>query len=68
IEIIEGKIDNNEETINEGLRKLKKSVHLGFYEGVRDIISYYEEAEKNSKNLIELYKYKEKLVYYGIDN
>lgn len=63
--IRQGEAENNEGLIKEGIKKLKKSIHLGFYEAIKDIINYYENEEKNKENLIELYKYKKKLVYYG---
>lgn len=64
-EIIKGKQENNIELINNGIKKLKKSIHLGFYDAIKDIVDYYENEEKSKNNLIELYKYKQKMVYYG---
>lgn len=66
--IEQGKRDNNYSLIKEGIKQLKKSVHLGFYDAIKDIIDYYENEEKTKSNLIELFKYKQKSVYYGISN
>lgn len=66
-EIAKGKQEDNNEVIKAGIIKLKKSIHLGFYDAIKEIIDYYENAEKSKANLIELYKYKQKLVYYGVD-
>ena len=66
-EIAKGKQEKNSELIKDGIKKLKKSIHLGFYDAIRDIIDYYENEEKTKGNRIELYKYKQKMVYYGIN-
>lgn len=64
-EIDQGKKLKDDNLIKSGIKKLKKSIHLGFYDAIKDIIDYYENEEKSKANLIELYKYKQKLVYYG---
>ncbi len=66
-EILKGKNEKNSELIKDGIKKLKKSTRLGFYDAIKDIIDYYENEEKTKDNLIELYKYKHKMVYYGIN-
>ncbi|WP_195266788.1 tetratricopeptide repeat protein [Clostridium sp. 1001275B_160808_H3] len=65
-EILKGKNEKNSELIKDGIKKLKKSTRLGFYDAIKDIIDYYENEEKTKDNLIELYKYKHKMVYYGV--
>lgn len=62
--IQEGKVINNNKLINRGLKDIKKSIHLGFYEGINYLINYYETEELND---FELYKYKQKKIYYGIN-
>ncbi|WP_300383756.1 tetratricopeptide repeat protein [Clostridium sp.] len=61
--IKEGKKINNNKLISRGLKDIKKSIHLGFYEGINYLINYYETEEIND---FELYKYKQKKVYYRI--
>ena len=61
--IQEGKKINNNKLISMGLKDIKKSIHLGFYEGINYLINYYETEEVND---FELYKYKQKKIYYGI--
>ncbi|GAB6168358.1 hypothetical protein JCM1393_08180 [Clostridium carnis] len=61
-----GKEENNKVIMEKGIKILKKSIHLGFYKGINDIITYYEEAKKTKKNLLELYKYKQKKIYYNV--
>lgn len=62
----EGKDNGNENLIEKSLNELKKSVNLGFYEGIKDIVHYYEECEETEENLMNLYRYKQKLIYYNI--
>ncbi|MEN8435618.1 sel1 repeat family protein [Clostridium septicum] len=58
------RLDNN--LIEIGIREIEKSIALGFYPGIIDILSYYESLEKTSDNLIHLYKTKQKLIYYNL--
>lgn len=58
--------NNKQDEVNKAIKEIKKSIHLGFYEGVKDIIEYYKNAEKTSENLIEYYKYKQKEEYYSL--
>lgn len=67
INFIEKGIKNGSKTeVRLGIRDLKKSIQLGFYEGIKYLVNYYENQEKNLYNLKKLYKFKYKLHYYGL--
>lgn len=61
-----GKENNNITEIECGIIELKKSVKKGFYPAILEIIKYYENEEQTRKNLINLSKYRQKLVYYNL--
>lgn len=61
-----GELEKDNSIIEKGIREIEKSIALGFYPAIVDVFNYYETLEKNSDNLINLYKTKEKLIYYNL--
>lgn len=60
--------ERNDEFLSmKGINEIRKSIQLGFYEGVLEILEYYNSLEKTEKNLINIYKYNQKKIYYGLD-
>ncbi len=59
-------IENKEKTlIDEGIKLLLESIYDGFYEGINDLIKFYEK-NKSREGILNLYKYKEMKAYYNV--
>ena len=66
-EIKKGKRTKDEDLIRIGINFITKSIHLGFYEGINDLIRMYQK-DKSLEGVINLYKYKEMKAYYNVMN
>jgi len=64
--IEEGRLNSDNEKIETGIKDIIKSIHLGFYEGIKYLVSFYEEEVKTKENLLKLYEYKKYMEFYGI--
>ena len=64
-EIEKGLETQNKSLINIGIELLMKSIYLGLYEGINDLIKMYEKDE-SIEGKIKLYKYKEMKIHYNI--
>ena len=63
------KIDDakdNEAVLKEAIELLKESIHLGFYNGINDLINIYEK-DKSPEGLTNFYKYKSMKAYYNVN-
>jgi len=68
IEFIEkGIVSGSKTEVRIGIKDIKKSIQMGFYEGVRYLVDYYENEKSTSYNLKKLYQYKNKFYYYRLD-
>lgn len=64
-EIKKGRQTKKKDLINKGINLITKSIHLGFYEGINDLIRIYQK-DKSVEGEINLYKYKEMKAYYNL--
>ena len=64
-EIKKAKETKNNDLLNKGINLIRKSIHLGFYEGINDLIDIYKEC-KCVEEEMNLYKYKEMKIFYNI--
>lgn len=64
--IEEGRLNSDNEKVETGIKDIIKSIQLGFYEGIKYLVSFYEEEVKTKDNLLKLYEYKKYMEFYGI--
>ena len=61
----EGQKNNDKNLIDNAIIMLRKSIYLGFYEGINDLINYYK-RDTSIEGKINLSRYKELKIYYNI--
>lgn len=63
--IEEGRLNTDNKKIELGIKDIIKSIQLGFYEGIKYLVSLYEE-ETTKSSLLKLYEYKMNMEFYGM--